>query len=113
MTLTATTRKLILYPGNTQGVLLQAVQDQTTGLFWTNTATITCTLQDDLGNSITGCINVAFAFQSGSQGNFLAVFGDINFQPIVGNNYTLIIDGNNSGSYLHLEVLVEIRQRTY
>ena len=113
MTLIATTRKLVLYPGNTQGVQLLGVQDQTTGLFWGNTATIICTLEDDQGVVITGCFEVPFVFQTGSQGNFLATFWDQNFQPVVGNNYTLIIDGSQGSSILHLEVLTEIRQRQY
>lgn len=110
MALSATPTKLMFYAGNTQAIEIFGLQDALTSLFL-NTATITATLQDDNGNPVSGCTNVTLSYVAGSNGNYTGVFGDVNFQPAVGTSYTLVIDGSQSGSFIHLEMLVEIRSR--
>ena len=107
----ATRAKIILYVGNTQDIKAYGIQDVDTGLFW-NSAIITATLVDDQGNEITECTDVNLVYQSGSNGNYVGTFGDANFNPAPGTGYSMIIDGDQGASHIHLEIPVEIRLRT-
>jgi hypothetical protein len=107
----ATRPKIIFFQGNTQDIQAFGIQDVDTGLFW-NSAIITATLIDDEGNQIPECTAVTLVYQSGSNGNYTGTFGDINFQPPIGTGYSLIIDGDQGASHIHLEIPVEIRLRT-
>jgi hypothetical protein len=110
MTVSATPSKFILYQSNTQVLQVVGLQDNLTGNYL-NAATVVGTLQDQNGNNITECTNITFAYVAASNGNYNGVFGDVNFLPPVGTGYTLLIDGNQSGSYIHLELMVEIQAR--
>ena len=106
----ATRAKQIFYQGNTQDIKAFGIKDVDTGLFW-NSASITATLIDDLGNQVAECINVPLIYQSGSNGDYSGTFGDANFQPAVGTGYSLIIDGDQGPAHIHLEIPIEIRTR--
>lgn len=110
MPLFATPSKIILYQSNTQVLQITGLQDALSGNYL-NAATITATLEDDQGNAIAECIAIPFTYIPLSNGNYQAVFGDQNFQPPIGTGYTLIVDGNQGGGYIHLELLVEIQPR--
>lgn len=99
--------------GNTQTTTLTGLQDNTTGLFqntWTN---IVMTLIDDEGNPVVGCVQIPMNYIPGSNGNYQGTFGNASFYPPVGTGYTLLIDGSNSGSFLHIETLVEVKARKF
>jgi hypothetical protein len=106
-----TAPKQVIYPGCTQAVRITNMQITTTTppTFWDGSASIQCTLVDSLGNPVAGCIAITFTYVPGSNGDFVAVFGDVNFQPEVGSDYTLIIDGQQDSSTYHAELLVEVR----
>ena len=110
MALSATPAKIILFPGNTQVIELLGLQDAI-ALTYLNAATINATLLDDQGNEVPGCEDILFTYQPGTNGNYNATFGNISFNPVVGTGYTLVIDGNQSGGYIHLELLVEVQAR--
>lgn len=102
--------KMTLYQDNTQLVRLFGVQDQQTLAYWGAGATMNGTLFDQAGNPVPGLQNIAFVYQVGSVGNFFGPVGAA-FVPPVGGGYVLIIDGDNGGSHLHLEIQVEIQAR--
>jgi len=110
MTVSATPSKFILYQSNSQIITITSLYDNV-GQAYLDSATITGTLQDPDGADIAECTDILFTYVAGSQGNYQAVFGDINFTPAVGTGYTLVIDGNQSTSTIHLELLVEIQAR--
>ena len=110
MVLKATPTKLIFYQENTQAIELFGLQDALT-LAYLNAATLTATLVDDDGNQVPECIAVPLTYQPGTNGNYVGVFGDLNFLPPLGTGYTLIIEGNQQTSYIHLELLVEVQAR--
>lgn len=111
--LSATPSKILLYAGNTQALLVQGLQDasQLPNIVFLDAASVTATLVDDDGNQIPGCIGVTLNYQAGSNGNYLGIFGDVNFQPPEGTGYTLLVDATESGSYGHWDFLVEIVAR--
>ena len=109
--LSATPSKYILYQGNTQSIQITGLYDEVSSTYL-NSATLVATLVDDNGNLADAELDeISFTYVPGSNGNYIATFGDNNFLPLLGTGYTLIIDGNQSGSYIHLELLVEIRAR--
>lgn len=110
MALSATPSKLIFFQENTQAVNILGLQDALTGNFL-NAATVSITLQDGDGNQVTGCISVPLNYIVGSNGNYTGSFGDSNFTPDIGTGYTLVVEGNQSGNYVHVEMLVEIKAR--
>ena len=110
MVILATPSKIVINPGNTQVLRIFGLQDNVTGNFL-NAATIEASLQDDQGNTIIGFDEIPFTYVPASNGDYDGVFGDQNFIPDIGTGYTLIIDGNQGGSYIHLELLVEIQPR--
>src|SRR5580692_455124 len=103
MSVLATPSKFILYAGNTQVLQILGLQDYLSQTYL-NSAAITGTLQDDQGNDVPECTDIAFTYVPGSNGDYNGVFGDQNFQPAIGTGYTLLIDGNENGEYIHLEL---------
>lgn len=115
MPLAATPSKLRMYPGNTQLILLEALQDlSTTPPTVLNGATLIATLIDDNGNKIQGCINIPLVYIAGSNGNYQGIFGDSTFQPDPGTGFTLLITGTASGSGGNVSsaYIVEVLART-
>lgn len=111
MVLSATPPKQLLYAQNTQVTQLTGLQDALTGDF-IDAANLTLTLLDQNGNPMPECIDVAFAYVAGSNGNYQAIYGDENFDPSVGSGYKLIVDGNDgSGNILHLELTAQVLAR--
>jgi hypothetical protein len=100
----------VLYQGNTQAMSVFGLQDAISSTYL-NSATLTATLVDQNGIQISECIDVPLNYVAGSNGNYEGSFGDANFVPPVGTGYTLIIDGSQNGSTIHLELLVEIKVR--
>lgn len=109
--ITATNIKKIIYQGNTQLFTLTGLQDKVTGDFINNNGTLQVTLVDDQGTSVPGCIEIVMSYLSGTDGNYQGIFGDSDFYPPIGTGYTLLVDGEESGSYIHLELLAEIQSR--
>lgn len=103
----AITSKKILYQDNTQQIQLFGVTDSLSGNFWT-TGTISGAIYDQAGNSIVS--GLTFVLQAGGTGNYFAQL-PASFQPDVGDGYVLIVDGDQGGSHLHLEIPVEVRAR--
>lgn len=103
----AITSKKILYQNNTQQIQLFGITDSTTGSFWT-TGTINGVIYDGQGNLILS--GITFVLQPGGTGNY---FGTVpaSFEPTPGAGYVLILDGDQGGSHLHLEIPVEVRAR--
>lgn len=103
----AITSKKVLYQDNTQQIQLFGVTDATTGAFWT-TGTINGVIYDGQGNVVVS--GLTFVLQGGGTGNYFAQL-PASFQPDVGDGYVLIVDGDQGGSHLHLEIPVEVRAR--
>jgi len=104
--------KFIMNPGNTHTINVAGVLDGTTLNFWNASASISGTLVDQNGNPVPECTNVPIPYVPNTNGIFQASFGDFNFQPIEGTQYTLIIDGIQNGVTLHVEALVEVAVRS-
>lgn len=103
--------KLILYQDNTQQIRLYGLQDVTqTPPAFVSTATITASLEDEDGNPVANLQGITLTYQSGSNGNY---FGTItaNFEPPIATQYKLVIDGDNNGNHLHIEIPTEVRAR--
>lgn len=103
--------KLILYQDNTQQIRLYGLQDVSVSppVFIT-TATITASLEDEDGNPVSNLQAIPLVFQTNSNGNYFGLVTSA-FSAPVATNYKLIIDGDNSGSHLHMEILTEVRAR--
>ena len=112
MSLSSTISKQIFVQGNSQAVTLEGLQDDITKAFQNGWMNIVMTLIDDEGNPVSGCTQVPMNYTAGSNGEYVGIFGDNNFYPAIGTGYTLLIDGNQSGSYLHVECTVEVKSRT-
>lgn len=109
MVILATARKLYLTQGNTQLVTLKGLQDNgTIPPTFLNAATLVGTLYDDLNNPVAGCIGVSFVYITGTSGNYRASFGDANFVPDIGTEYTLIVTGSQGSIAIRREIEVEI-----
>lgn len=104
--------KLRFYQGNTQVVTLEGLQDVITGGY-VNDAVLQMSLVDEYGNVIAGCDQVAMNYIPDSNGNYQGIFGDQNFYPDVGTGYRLYVDGSSSGSFIHLELSVEVSARRF
>jgi hypothetical protein len=113
MPLEATPSKMYVYPGNTQMITVEGLQDlsQLPALVFLNAASLTATLVDDDGNQIQGCIGIPLTYVLGSNGNYIGTFGDNTFQPGIGTGYTLIVEGSQSGGWIHEELIVEVKPR--
>ena len=108
--LIATRSKIILYQMNTQAIFIQGLQDNITEEYL-NGFVLTASLIDKDGNSIVGCQDIVFVYQALSNGTYTSIFGDGTFQPGIGTGYTLLIDGNDGVSWVHVEFIVEIQPR--
>lgn len=103
--------KQLITQGCTQSTTIEGLQDDIGGGFlntWTN---IVMTLVDDDGNPQTGCIQIPMTYIGSSNGNYRAIYGDNNFYPQVGTGYKILIDGSQSGAFLHLELIAEVIAR--
>jgi hypothetical protein len=112
MPITAAIAKLFFFQGNTQVTTLAGLQDDETGLFISG-ASLQMTLVDDDGNKVVGCIQVPMTYVATTNGNYQGTFGNNTFYPSIGTSYTLLIDGSYLGSYIHLEVPVEVQARKF
>lgn len=101
--------KLVLYQDNTQQIQVYGLQDITSGNF-VSTATLTATLLDKDRNQVSGLIGVNLTYQPGSNGNYFGIVG-LTFSPVCGTDYVLVLEGDNSGSHLHIEITTEVRVR--
>jgi hypothetical protein len=110
--ISATPAKLIITQGNTQTLVVNGVYDNVLNQYWASGASITGNLYDSNGAPVQECINVPLNFVPGSIGVFQGSFGDASFQPTVGTEYTLYLDGSYGNAVLHMEILVEIRARS-
>lgn len=116
MALSAQIAKQIFVQGCTQAVLLEGLQDFSGGqggAFQNNWTNIIMTLVDDNGIPVTGCISVPMNYLVSTNGNYQGVFGDNNFYPVPGTSYRLLIDGSNSGAFIHIEANVEVKARQF
>ena len=106
----ATQARVVLFQDNTQRIQLHGLRDADTGVF-INGASLTATLLDQNRNQVAGLIGVAMPYVSGTNGNYQGTVG-ASFAPPVGTNYTLIIDGDQGISHLHMEITAAVRVRT-
>jgi hypothetical protein len=110
--------EIVLSPSSTQGIQVIGWQDAISqGYINVNVgsfsgAELTVTLFDQDGNPVPECDAIAMEYQSGTNGNWMAVFGDENFTPQVGSGYTLVVDGTDgAGNTIHLELVAKIEPR--
>lgn len=105
-----TTYKLCLYQGNTGQVLVNGLQDNDGN--YLNAATLTATLLDQNRTVVAQLQNIPLAYVPNSNGDYLGNV-DVPFTPVVGSEYTTIIDGDSGAeSHFHLEVPTEVKVRT-
>lgn len=100
--------RLILYQDNTQRVKVFGLRDDN-GAFL-NDAVMSATLLDVNRNQVTGCINITMSYVADSNGNYTGTVTAA-FEPPVGTDYTMIIEGNEGDSHLHMEIPTEVRVR--
>lgn len=107
----ATPSKLYVNPQNTEVLTLISVVDTVTGIPWGASGSISGSLVDSLGNPVTEFSLVPIPYIPGTQGVFQVSLGDTSFLPNIGTGFTLILDGNQGGVVLHLEIPVEVQAR--
>lgn len=102
--------KVTLAQDNTQQVRIYGLLDVTTNVYASG-ATMTATLLDTNRNPVAGLNGIVLAFQSGSNGNY---FGTVtnSFAPTPGTDFTLVLDGDNGSSHLHIEIPTEVGVRS-
>lgn len=101
--------RLVLYQDNTQQVRVFGLQDITTGNYIT-TATMSATLLDKDRKQVPGLIGIAMNFQATSNGDYFGIVTS-DFKPPVATDYTLILEADDGGSHLHIEIPTEVRVR--
>jgi len=100
--------KLLLYQDNTQRVKVFGLKDDDGNFL--NSALMNATLLDNNRTEVSGLINVTMAYVSGSNGDYKGTVGST-FSPPVGSDYTMVIEGDQSGAHLHMELPTEVRVR--
>lgn len=100
-----------IYQGNTQDMKLFGLQDIDTGTFW-NAAVATGTLYDANGNAVSGCTGVSLIYQNGTNGNYVGTFGDANFMPPLGTEYTLQLDADQGAAHFRVRLPARVLERT-
>jgi hypothetical protein len=100
--------KLLVCVGNTNILQVEGMFDLQQEAYWFTAATLSGTLIDQYGNVIT---TVALAYASGSNGNFSASFGGLQFYPVVARGYTMLLQGlSDWGNAFSLPILAEVVQ---
>lgn len=98
--------KLLVCVGNTNILSVIGMYDLEENAYWTTAASLSGTLLDQYGNVIT---TVALAYASGSNGNFSAAFGGLQFYPPIGRGYTMLLQGTSDwGNAFALPILAEV-----
>lgn len=105
----ATPPRVTLYQDNTQEVQIFGLRDADTQVFL-NAASIEATLLDEDRNEVSGLVGIQLVYVPGSNGNYSGVVG-ADFEPPVGSNYTLVIDGDQGASHLHMEITTSVKVR--
>lgn len=111
--------KLILYDDNTQLLQLFGLAQELPGTppdippttVSVTDAVVRATLKDGEDVNVPGCINILLSpLGSPPTGNYS---GQVNadFNPPIGGDYVLIVDGDNGPDHLHLEILTEVKSR--
>jgi len=101
--------RVVLYQDNTQQIRVFGLKDITTDTYIT-TATMSATLLDKDRNQVVGLIGIALNFQASSNGDYFGIVAS-DFKPTVATDYTLVLEGDNGGSHLHIEIPAEVRVR--
>jgi len=100
--------RLILYQDNSQRVKVFGLRDDT-GAFL-NDAVMNATLLDVNRNNVPGCVNITMTYVATTNGNYTGTVTAA-FSPAVGTDYTMIIEGDEGNSHLHMEIPTEVRVR--
>lgn len=105
--LSATPNKLFIAVFNANIVSVQGLFDNEEQEFWSTQASLTGTLFDEFGNTIT---TVAMFYTSGSNGNFQGTFSDLEWAPaIIGPGYTFVLSGTSDwGNDFNFPVPAEV-----
>lgn len=100
--------KLLLYQDNTQRVKVFGLRDDS-GAFL-NDSVMEATLLDINRTEVPGCIGISMAYVPDTNGNYVGTVTS-DFKPPVGSDYTMIIEGDEGDSHLHMELPTEVRVR--
>jgi hypothetical protein len=108
--------KVMIYPNNDQVHTLTGLQDVLTDLYQ-DTATVTMTLFDQLGNPVAGLTNITLNYVSGSNGDYNAAVPAFSYgpppnpdQPILGG-FTLQVTAVQSGVQYQINIPAEMDLR--
>jgi hypothetical protein len=102
--------RLVLTQHNSQLIQIWGMRDALTNNFL-NSATLKATLLDANREPVTGCIDIVMNYVSNSNGDYTGVV-DSTFSPDVGSEYTMVIDGGQGASHLHMEIPTQVTVRT-
>lgn len=102
-------RHVDLFKANDQTIEISGLKDGLNNGF-INTATCTAILKDRDGNSVSGITNLSLVYIANSDGVYRGNIPDT-FDPPVGNSYTLLIDSDDSGNKLHIEINTRVSVR--
>lgn len=105
----AVPKRIVLYQDNTQKINVYGLQDDTGA--YLNDATMTATLLDPNRNEVPGCIDVSMVYVTASNGDYSGQV-DATFSPSVGTEYVLVIDGDQGGAHLHVELPTDVKVRS-
>ena len=98
-----------LFKSNDQTIELAGLKNGLSNGF-INSATCTATLKDRDGNSVSGVTNLSLAYVASSDGIYRGNIPDT-FDPPTGNDYTLLVDSDDSGNKLHIEIKTRVSIR--
>jgi hypothetical protein len=95
---------LVLYPKNSQYVEVTGLKDQSVvPNTYVNTGAMTGTMKDKADADVTGFIDVAGEYQTGSDGVWRFPVDPLTFDPDPGSDYKLFLDGESDDRYFHAE----------
>lgn len=101
--------RIILYQKNDQFIEIDGLKDGLAGTF-VNNATVTATLKDRSGVVVSEVNNLTLVYVAASNGKYRGLVEDT-FNPTRGGGYTLVVEADQAGTKLHLEIPVEVRVR--
>lgn len=101
--------RIVLYQSNDQTVEVDRLRDRLTGSYL-NSATVTSTLYDSAGSTVTGLNALSLSYVAASNGKYRGNVEET-FAPALGDNYEIWFFGNEGSSYFHLEIPCSVRAR--
>lgn len=94
---------------NDMALTVYGLKNAMTGEY-ANAATVTATLYDSSGNAVSAFTSISMGYIPGTNGNYRGTISQT-FNPNVGTEYILKIDGVQWGSDFHIEIPCSVKVR--